>query len=84
MSTHLPKFLADTFGVSRSEARRVLSQGGVRVNDEITQDLDADLSEGDTVRIGKRRAIQIVSTDPTEPDEITGVRAVTPLVRDDS
>lgn len=37
---HLPAVLGDQFGISRSEARRCLSQGGVRINGEVVYELD--------------------------------------------
>lgn len=55
VSEHLPFVLARSFGISTSEARRSLAQGAVRVNGKTTQDLDADLSTGDRITLGKRR-----------------------------
>ncbi|TMK38726.1 MAG: tyrosine--tRNA ligase [Actinobacteria bacterium] len=56
---HLPGLIADVFGMSRSEARRVLEQGGVRLGDEILstaeQDLAAERLDGQVLRVGKRR-----------------------------
>ncbi len=56
---HLPALLRDAFGVSGSEARRLLAQGGVRLDgdpvgsDQI--DLPADRLEGAVLQLGKRR-----------------------------
>jgi tyrosyl-tRNA synthetase len=56
---HLPALLADAFGVSRSEARRLISQGGVKIDGEALSDGDLDLPadrlEGAVVQLGKRR-----------------------------
>ena len=56
---HLPALLADAFGVSRSEARRLLGQGGVRLDGEALAgdelDLAAERLEGAVVQLGKRR-----------------------------
>lgn len=56
---HLPAALADAFGISRSEARRMLGQGGVKKDGEVlsAEPLDyaaADL-EGCVLQLGKRR-----------------------------
>jgi tyrosyl-tRNA synthetase len=56
---HLPALLADAFGVSRSEARRVLAQGGVRLDgrplDGGDLDVDADSLDGRVLQLGKRQ-----------------------------
>lgn len=61
---HLPALLADAFGVSRSEARRAITQGGVRVDGEVwpSDQLDVDASGlGDRVlQLGKRRFAKLV------------------------
>jgi tyrosyl-tRNA synthetase len=46
---------------STSEARRLISQGGVRVNDEKVEDINARIEprDGTIVRVGKRRFVQI-------------------------
>lgn len=42
---------------SKSEARRLVEQGGVKINDEIKKDVDEvlELKNGDVLQIGKRR-----------------------------
>jgi tyrosyl-tRNA synthetase len=56
---HLPAALADAFGVSRSEARRVLTQGGVRRDGDVLPpeplDYAASDLEGCVIQMGKRR-----------------------------
>lgn len=56
---HLPAALAEAFGVSRSEARRVLTQGGVRRDGEALAsdilDYEAGELDGSVVQMGKRR-----------------------------
>ena len=54
---HLPAALAAAFGLSTSEARRLIVQGGVRFDGEVVRELDVDraiLSKA-TVQAGKRR-----------------------------
>jgi tyrosyl-tRNA synthetase len=54
---HLPAALANAFGLSTSEARRLISGGGVKVDGEVARELDiprALLLEA-TVQAGKRR-----------------------------
>jgi tyrosyl-tRNA synthetase len=56
---HLPTVLADLFGMSTSEARRLLAQGGVRLDgaplDAEQLDLSADRLDGALLQVGKRR-----------------------------
>ena len=56
---HLPQLLADEFGMSRSEARRLLSQGGVRLDgealDDSELDMPADALAGRVLQVGRRR-----------------------------
>jgi len=56
---HLPAVIEALFGVSRSEARRLLSQGGVRIDGDPVgpseQDLPADRLDGAVLQVGKRR-----------------------------
>ena len=56
---HLPALLADAFGVSRSEARRSLEQGGVKLDGEplpaTSLDLPSEQLDGRVLQLGKRR-----------------------------
>jgi tyrosyl-tRNA synthetase len=54
---HLPGLLADAFGISRSEARRLLSGGGVKLEGEPIAELDLPAAQldGRVVQLGKRR-----------------------------
>lgn len=58
-AVHLPVLLAEAFGISRSEARRLVEQGGVRVDGEPVGsgelDVSAGLLSGAVVQIGRRR-----------------------------
>jgi tyrosyl-tRNA synthetase len=57
-SVHLPALIADAFGMSRSEARRTLAQGGVRLDGEqlSADDLDVPSArlDGAVLQVGKR------------------------------
>ena len=61
---HLPALIADAFGLSRSEARRLIEQGGVRVDGRVMdpEPLDLPLGElsGRVLQVGKRRFRRIV------------------------
>jgi len=50
---------------STSEARRLITQGGVRVNDEKVQDISAVIEprDGTIVRVGRRRFVEIKRRD---------------------
>jgi tyrosyl-tRNA synthetase len=61
---HLPALLVDVLGVgSTSEARRLLSQGGVRLDDEVVQELDVPRERlaGALLQAGKRRFVRFTS-----------------------
>jgi len=59
---HVPALLADCFGMSTSEARRLISQGGVRVDDVQTDELDLPRARlaGVVLQAGKRRFARLV------------------------
>jgi tyrosyl-tRNA synthetase len=56
---HLPALISEHFGLSRSEARRLLEGGGVRVDGEPLPggelDVDAARLDGTILQVGKRR-----------------------------
>jgi tyrosyl-tRNA synthetase len=56
-AVHLPELIADVFGGSRSEARRAIAGGGVKLDGEPVSDLDLPASEldGRVLQVGKRR-----------------------------
>jgi tyrosyl-tRNA synthetase len=63
-SVHLPALLAHAFGISTSEARRTLSQGGVKIDGEQVAgdvlDLPTEAVDGRVVQLGKRRFARIL------------------------
>jgi tyrosyl-tRNA synthetase len=58
-AVHLPALVAEHFGTSRSEARRLLEQGGIRLDGEPlgpdALDLDVKRLEGAVLQVGKRK-----------------------------
>jgi tyrosyl-tRNA synthetase len=58
---HLPAVLKDVFGISTSEARRLIEQGGVKVGDEVVRELDLPRArvENALVQAGKRRFVRL-------------------------
>jgi tyrosyl-tRNA synthetase len=58
---HLPALLADVFGMSTSEARRLISQGAVQVDGEVVTELDLPRkrAENALVQAGKRRFVRL-------------------------
>jgi tyrosyl-tRNA synthetase len=62
-TVHLPALLASAFGISTSEARRGLAQGGVRVDGERvgngSLDLPANELDGKVLQLGKRRFARV-------------------------
>jgi len=58
---HLPALLADAFGLSTSEARRLIAQGGVKVDGESVNEIDVPRTrlEGTVLQAGKRRFVRL-------------------------
>jgi tyrosyl-tRNA synthetase len=56
---HVPAVISEVFGGSRSQARRLIVQGGVRLDGRVLgpeeQDVDAERLDGSLLQIGKRR-----------------------------
>jgi tyrosyl-tRNA synthetase len=60
---HLPALLQSAFGISTSEARRALAQGGVRLDGEAVANGSLDLPvsdvDGKALQLGKRRFARV-------------------------
>jgi tyrosyl-tRNA synthetase len=56
---HLPAVMAEAFGISRSEARRLINSGGVRLAGQSLapgeQDVTGERADGQVLQVGKRR-----------------------------
>ncbi|HEY7961936.1 MAG TPA: tyrosine--tRNA ligase [Solirubrobacteraceae bacterium] len=56
---HLPGLIAEVFGVSRSQARRMIEQGGVTLGERPLaageHDVAVEQADGQVLRVGKRR-----------------------------
>ena len=63
LDVHLPALMADAFGISTSEARRALAQGGVKLDGEVVGDgildLPAAAVDGKVLQLGKRRFARV-------------------------
>jgi tyrosyl-tRNA synthetase len=61
---HVPALIADAFDVSTSEARRLLGQGGVKLDGEVLDGGRLDVPSGDlegkVLQVGKRRFARVV------------------------
>jgi len=57
----LPALLADAFGISTSEARRLIAQGGVKFDGEAARELDVPRERlaGAVLQAGKRRFVRL-------------------------
>jgi tyrosyl-tRNA synthetase len=66
-TVHLPALLASEFEISSSEARRLIAQGGVKLDGEVLDagTLDVDVGElgGKVLQVGKRRFVRLVGSD---------------------
>ncbi len=60
---HLPALLSGAFGISTSEARRSIAQGGVRIDGtppaDGALDLESDQIDGKVLQLGKRRFARV-------------------------
>jgi tyrosyl-tRNA synthetase len=58
---HLPGVIADAFDMSRSEARRLIGQGGVHLDGVVVDQIDipADRVDRRVLRVGKRRFVRL-------------------------
>jgi tyrosyl-tRNA synthetase len=58
---HVPALIRDVFGFSTSEARRLIGQGGVKLNGAPLRDLDLPRSalEGGLLQVGKRQFVRL-------------------------
>ena len=60
---HLPAVLSRAFGVSSSEARRTIGQGGVKIDghpvDGAVLDLPAQALDGKVLQLGKRKFVRV-------------------------
>jgi tyrosyl-tRNA synthetase len=58
-TVHLPETMGEAFGISRSEARRLIDQGVVALDERTLQpgehDVDAERVDGAVLKVGKRR-----------------------------
>jgi tyrosyl-tRNA synthetase len=63
---HLPRLIAGAFGLSSSEGRRLLQQGGVKLDGEAVPaeplDLEIDNLDGRVLQVGKRRFCRLRAT----------------------
>jgi tyrosyl-tRNA synthetase len=68
---HLPRLIAGAFGISASEARRLISQGGVKLHGELVPTEPLDLPKtalaGAVLQVGKRRFAELHVSDLTAP-----------------
>jgi tyrosyl-tRNA synthetase len=64
---HLPRLLAGAFGISASEARRLLAQGGAKLDGAALPANNLDVAQGDLVgrviQLGKRRFAKLSKSD---------------------
>ncbi len=58
---HLPALLAQSFGISTSEARRLIAQGAVQIDGKVVTELDLPRKtlENALVQAGKRRFVRL-------------------------
>jgi len=58
---HLPALLAEAFGLSTSEARRLIGQGGVKLDGDVVSELDVSRERlgGAILQAGKRRFVRL-------------------------
>ena len=78
---HVPALIAEQFGISRSEARRLLEQGGVWLGERQLgagdQDLDVVAADGEVLRVGRRRFRRRGARDAVPPRRRLSLRPAT-------
>nr|WP_303243993.1 tyrosine--tRNA ligase [uncultured Cellulosilyticum sp.] len=55
-----PILVAEQYVASGSEFRRLILQGGVRINQEVVKTLETTVKVGDVLRIGKKKFIRLI------------------------
>ncbi|HTY97500.1 MAG TPA: tyrosine--tRNA ligase [Solirubrobacteraceae bacterium] len=62
-TVHLPELISREFGVSRSEARRLIDQGGVSLGEQGVaageHDVPCGTADGQVLRVGRRRFVRL-------------------------
>ena len=62
-TVHLPELISREFGVSRSEARRLIDQGGVSLGEATLasgeHDVPCEKADGQVLRVGRRRFVRL-------------------------
>jgi tyrosyl-tRNA synthetase len=60
-TAHVPALIRDVFGLSTSEARRLIAQGGVKLNGETLRDFDLPRTalEDGLLQVGKRQFVRL-------------------------
>jgi tyrosyl-tRNA synthetase len=62
-TVHLPEVMARAFGMSRSQARRLIEQGGVSLDDAMLgpreHDVAVERADGALLKVGKRRFVRL-------------------------
>jgi tyrosyl-tRNA synthetase len=58
---HLPALIGDVFGLSTSEARRLIAAGAVTIDERRVEDVDVgpEALDGRVLRVGKRRFVRL-------------------------
>lgn len=58
---HLPKLISEQFEISTSEARRLIVQGGVKLDGStpLSFDYKPEQLAGKTLTVGKRRSVKL-------------------------
>ncbi len=78
---HLPALIGERFEVSRAQARRLLAQGGVRLNGEVLAadelDVPAGRLDGAVLQLGKRRFVRLRLDGGAEGGEAAAARSGT-------
>ena len=63
LEVSLPVFLHEIGATaSRAEAKRLVSQGGVRIDDVVAEELNATIHAGAVLRVGRRKWYRIVAS----------------------
>lgn len=57
----IPLLTENNFSKSNSDVRRLLKQGGVKLNNEVLNDVNKEIKNGDVIKLGKKVFVKIIN-----------------------
>ena len=57
----IPLLTENNFSKSNSDVRRLLKQGGIKLNNEMLDDVNKEIKNGDVIKLGKKVFVKIIN-----------------------